>query len=217
MGGAETAGTVAWVLVALLAASGPTGSARATERGVRGPAAALDAARGAVAEVGRRSAATDKAAGAALGTDSAPVVQRVERTPPEAAAPVQAEAGSGEATGQPVQQSTYDAARHRDPFRPPRLSSTASAGATTPLERYQLGQLKLVGIVWDSAAARAMVEDSAGLGYIVTTGTPIGSSGGVVRKIEPRRVVIQERVTNFYGEQQPKEIVMELPEEDRSP
>ena len=62
-----------------------------------------------------------------------------------------------------------------------------------------------------------MVEDSAGLGYIITTGTPIGSSGGVVRSIEPRRVVIEESTRDFYGDAKPKEVVMELPQEDRSP
>ncbi len=89
--------------------------------------------------------------------------------------------------------------------------------ARTPLEGYEIGQLKLVGIVKNAANARAMVEDSAGLGYIVTTGTPIGSSGGVVRAIEQRRVLIQEQTTNPYGEKQATEVVMELPQEDRSP
>jgi Tfp pilus assembly protein PilP len=87
------------------------------------------------------------------------------------------------------------------------------------LETYQLGQLKLVGVVAQPAAGgyRAMVEDSAGLGYIITTGTPIGSSGGVVRSIEPRRVVIEESTHDFYGDVKSKEVVMELPQEDRSP
>ena len=50
-----------------------------------------------------------------------------------------------------------------------------------------------------------------------TTGTPIGSSGGVVRSIEPRRVVIEESARDFYGDVKSKEVVMELPQEDRSP
>jgi Tfp pilus assembly protein PilP len=92
-----------------------------------------------------------------------------------------------------------------------------SLNPRTPLEGYEIGQLKLVGIVSEAGTIRAMVEDSAGLGYIVTTGTPIGSSGGVVRSIEQRRMLIQEMTTNFYGEKQAKEVVMELPQEDRSP
>ncbi len=119
----------------------------------------------------------------------------------------------------PPAQITYDPAQHRDPFRPPSLTTTVAQNESpkTPLERYELGQLKLVGVITQGNGARAMVEDSAGLGYIVTNGTPIGSSGGVVTRIEPRRVLIEETVTNFYGEKEPKQIVMELPKEDRSP
>lgn len=112
---------------------------------------------------------------------------------------------------------TYDPSRHRDPFRPPPNVVADKAVARTPLEAYEIGQLKLVGIVKDAGTVRAMVEDSAGLGYIVTTGTPIGLGGGVVRSIEQRRVLIQETTTTLYGEKQAKEVVMELPQEDRSP
>jgi Tfp pilus assembly protein PilP len=97
-------------------------------------------------------------------------------------------------------------------------SVVADAGTPrTPLEGYEIGQLKLVGIVRNAAGVRAMVEDSQGLGYIVTSGTAIGSAGGIVRAIEERRVLIDETTTNFYGEKQAKEVVMELPQEDRSP
>ncbi|MBI3770905.1 MAG: pilus assembly protein PilP [Deltaproteobacteria bacterium] len=113
----------------------------------------------------------------------------------------------------------YDPNSHRDPFRPPNLTPAVAdkLDPRTPLEGYEIGQLKLVGIVTEAGNIRAMVEDSAGLGYIVTTGTSIGSSGGVVRSIEQRRILIQEMTTNFYGEKQAKEVVMELPQEDRSP
>ena len=114
----------------------------------------------------------------------------------------------------------YDPAQHRDPFRAPSLTTSVvkDDSPKTPLEKYELGQLKLVGVVTQGGGgSRAMVEDSAGLGYIVTTGTPIGSSGGVVTRIEPRRVLIEESVTNFYGEKEPKQVVMELPKEERSP
>jgi hypothetical protein len=39
----------------------------------------------------------------------------------------------------------------------------------------------------------------------------------VVRSIEPRRVVIEESARDFYGDVKPKAVVMELPQEDRSP
>jgi type IV pilus assembly protein PilP len=136
--------------------------------------------------------------------------------PRDQTAPATAPDGDSEAAETVEATSLYDPARHRDPFRGPNLVAPEGV-ARTPLERYQVGQLKLVGVIWETEAPRAMVEDSVGLGYIIRTGTAIGSSGGVVRRIEPRRVLIEERVADFYGEKQPREVVMELPEEDRSP
>lgn len=186
-----------------------------------GPAAAIAKARAAADKADHRARASDAEADTALDTDVA--------AKGEAAAPGEGEATAGsapddatpqdaasDADGAGTLQRTYDVAAHRDPFKPPRLSGTVNA--RTPLENYQLGQLKLVGVVAQSPEGyRAMVEDSAGLGYIITTGTPIGSSGGVVRSIEPRRVVIEESTRDFYGDVKAKEVVMELPQEDRSP
>jgi len=58
-----------------------------------------------------------------------------------------------------------------------------------------------------------MVEDSMGMGYIVSVGTPIGRNGGVVTAIEPRQVIVEERVLDFYGNEQVRRIVMETPKE----
>lgn len=100
----------------------------------------------------------------------------------------------------------YSASGKRDPFYSPFLSVTSEApGAEdfkTPLQRFDLGQLRLVGVIWEADEPRALVEDSGGLGYIVTRGTLIGSRGGVVKTIEPKRVVIEEYETDFFGKRQ---------------
>ncbi len=49
---------------------------------------------------------------------------------------------------------------------------------------------------------KALIEDSGGLGYIVEAGTLIGSNGGVIKLIEPRRIVVEEYKTDFYGKRQ---------------
>ena len=187
-------------------------AAVAADAAPQGPLAALGAAENAAAQAAARTTAVDQAIVPVAPSDPA----NPAPAGPDASA---AEANDAEGEDLAIPASPrYDPARHRDPFRPPTITSTvADGGPRTPLERYEIGQLKLVGVVWEEEDARAMVEDSSGLGYIVTTGTPIGSSGGVVRSIEPRRVLIEEKTTNFYGEVQPREIVMELPQEDRSP
>ena len=110
----------------------------------------------------------------------------------------------------------YSSAGRRDPFRPLGLKTKVSRrrrANLSPLERYDLGQLKLVGIVWDIKEPIAMVEDTAGLGYIVKVGTPIGANEGKVKAIEPTEVVIEESYIDFYGARKDREVSMRLPKE----
>jgi type IV pilus assembly protein PilP len=116
----------------------------------------------------------------------------------------------------PVDDVAYDATGRRDPFRPPRANQQTLAGeARTPLQRYDLGQLKLVAIIYNAANPTAVVEDDAGLGYIVRVGTPIGANGGAIKAIEQGKVRVQEESIDFYGDRQTSEVVMELASEER--
>ena len=90
----------------------------------------------------------------------------------------------------------------RDPFRPFTLNNRPSQRRRenlSPLERYELGQLKLVGVIWDIQQPNAIVEDAAGLGYVVRTGTPIGSNEGKVKRIQPAGLVVEEVQTDIFG------------------
>ena len=213
-------------IAALLALGLVPGAALAApgDGALRGPIDAIAKAHAAAEKAEQRANTHDGEAATAFEGDAAPrakagdKAKAPEQTGDAASAEEAAQEGApaGDAKTEALARKPYDPTAHRDPFRPPRLNGTAQA--RTPLETYQLGQLKLVGVVAQpSEGYRAMVEDSAGLGYIITTGTPIGSSGGVVRSIEPRRVVIEESTRDFYGDVKAKEVVMELPQEDRSP
>jgi type IV pilus assembly protein PilP len=108
----------------------------------------------------------------------------------------------------------YSSAGKRDPFRPLSLKPKAALRARenlSPLERYDLGQLKLVAIIWDIKEPKAMVEDATGLGYIVKLGTLIGPNEGKVKAIKPNEVVIEESLVDFYGAKKAQEISMKLP------
>jgi type IV pilus assembly protein PilP len=114
----------------------------------------------------------------------------------------------------------YDPTGKRDPFRPLfllRRPAAQSQQPLTPLQRYEIGQLRLVGIVYNLAPPRAMVEDSSGLGFIVTPGTPIGPNGGVVTAIRPRQVVVEEWQTDVIGERHRRELLLELPPDEAEP
>jgi len=223
MRGARTT-TVAAVAALAMALTGRPAPLSAEPSGGMGsgPAAAIAKARAAADKADHRARESDAEADTALDTNVAAkghakggaVDEATAGSVADETAPQDQASAPEEESASP--QRTYDVAAHRDPFQPPRLGGAVNA--RTPLENYQIGQLKLVGVVAQSPEGyRAMVEDSAGLGYIITTGTPIGSSGGVVRSIEPRRVVIEESTRDFYGDVKAKEVVMELPQEDRSP
>ena len=110
----------------------------------------------------------------------------------------------------------YNPIGRRDPFRPPRVNQQTLAGeARTPLQRYDLGQLRLVAVIYNAANPTAVVEDDAGLGYIVRVGTPIGANGGSIKAIEQGKVRVQEESIDFYGERQTSEVVLELASEER--
>ena len=101
----------------------------------------------------------------------------------------------------------------RDPFRPFTLSTRTNGRpreSLSPLERYDLGQLKLVGIVWHVKEPTAMIEDSIGLGYIVKVGTPIGANEGKVKAIKPNEIVIEETYVDLYGAKKKREVNIKL-------
>ena len=107
----------------------------------------------------------------------------------------------------------YDPAGKRDPFLSPfhlAPEQNVVAEVTTPLQRFHLGQLKLLGVVWQTSRPKALIEDGDGLGHIVETGTRIGTHGGVIRAIEPGRIVVEEYETDFSGKQQARQRALRL-------
>jgi len=69
----------------------------------------------------------------------------------------------------------------------------------TPLQRYGLEQLKVVGILWSGRTSKALLEDDAGKGYVVSTGDAVGNRGGKVAAIKKDHIIIQEPSTDALG------------------
>jgi len=66
----------------------------------------------------------------------------------------------------------------------------------TPLQRMNIGEIErgLRAIVWGDLGRKAVIQDSAGKGYIVGVGTPAGGSSGVITQIFNDRLIIQQQV-----------------------
>ena len=79
-----------------------------------------------------------------------------------------------------------------------------------PLERYNITEFKLTGIVWGGFGYNAMLEGPDKKGYFVRVGTIIGPNRGVIKKITKDLLVIEEKFKTFNGPVQRKEIVIEL-------
>lgn len=112
--------------------------------------------------------------------------------------------------------SSYDPSGRVDPFEPLFAKGGGGAGVTkgaetrptirqsrisrlTPLEKLDISQMKLVGIVSMPGRSMAMVEEAGGKGYVVRKGTYMGVNSGQVVEITRDRVVIEEEVENFLG------------------
>jgi type IV pilus assembly protein PilP len=97
----------------------------------------------------------------------------------------------------------YDPTGKRDPFRPFNLKVEKKADVPpeelTPLQRYNLSQLKLTAIIYDSERETgiAMVEAPDKKGYNIIVGSEIG--GGKVVRITETDVQVEMRYEDFYG------------------
>ena len=69
----------------------------------------------------------------------------------------------------------------------------------TPLERINLSQLTLVGIIQAPSGSRALVQESSGKGYIVKKGTYIGTNSGKVVQILKDSIIVEEESEDIYG------------------
>ncbi len=81
----------------------------------------------------------------------------------------------------------------------------------TPLERIDLSQLKLVGIVFSENGNKALMEESSGKGYVVSKGTYIGLNSGKVVQINKDRIVIEEEFEDVFGKTKLRQREIKLP------
>lgn len=146
----------------------------------------------------------------------APAPQPVVKRPapkPEAKAPA-VKAAEAQAK-KPEPASLYDPRGKRDPFVSfirveERRKAGVGAALLPPLQRYELGELKYVGVIWTKKGALALVEDGEGKGYSVTVGTRIGRSGGVVSRITGKEIFVREVFVGNRGNKVVRESGIQL-------
>jgi hypothetical protein len=107
---------------------------------------------------------------------------------------------------------SYNPIGMRDPFRSFFVGrQEEDIRSPTPLQRYEIEQLVLQGIVWGVDRPLALVADPEGAHHMVERGTYIGRHWGKVTEITSHSIVITEEYQNDDGELLTDQQVMSLP------
>jgi len=103
-----------------------------------------------------------------------------------------------------------------DPFKPFIKKETpgqksASLKFLSPLQRYDMEQLKLIGIMAGANnKRRAIVQDPKGKSYILMKGTLIGQRNGRVTEILDDQVIVEEKTGEDSRRVKTKRIILDL-------
>lgn len=109
---------------------------------------------------------------------------------------------------------SYNPIGKRDPFRSfieKESTGPEKPAPETPLQKYEIDQYKLVGVIWGVSNPVAMVEDPEGMGYFLTKDTLIGRNWGKVVRITPSEVIVAEEYRDFEGKLIVNEIPLKMP------
>jgi type IV pilus assembly protein PilP len=151
---------------------------------------------------------------AACGSQKRPAPRAASAPPPAAAASADAAA----LADRPAQEWSYSSAGKRDPFRSflAEVESTnkaISGRCATPLGRFEIDQLRLVGVVTGLDDPVAMVEAPNGVGYSLRRGACVGRNGGVISAVRSGEVVISEWAIRADGTRDKSQTILRLPKE----
>ncbi len=90
----------------------------------------------------------------------------------------------------------YDPKNRKDPFKPyveiDSIDQGEMQGPLLPLQRFDLNEIHLVGIIWDVGSSRAMFLDPTNTVHIIGKNERIGRNNGYIAMIREGEVVIVE-------------------------
>lgn len=83
----------------------------------------------------------------------------------------------------------------------------------TPFENFDISEIKLNAIVWDSTQFYALMTLPDNKSYTVRQGTILGLYGGKVSEITKNSVLIREQLKDYKGQYKTKETILRLRKE----
>lgn len=103
---------------------------------------------------------------------------------------------------------TYDPKSRREPFQS--LTRLVKIDKTRlempPLQRVQLSDLKLLGIMWGGYGYYGLVRTPDGKGYTVKEGMLMGTNNGVISAITDKAVIVSEPSIDIAGNKSKKDV-----------
>ena len=106
----------------------------------------------------------------------------------------------------------YRAEGRRDPFRSMlyEIEEAKDTRSRAPLEQFELGQIVLMGLVWEAEEPRALVTDPEGRSFVIRSGSRIGKNEGRVIHIGDNLVRVKETYVNYAGEEARKDVELRI-------
>lgn len=147
--------------------------------------------------------------------------QAAKKPQPQAAAPQAAVAAAPAAPQNEVKAEkevyVYDPKGRRDPFVP--LTEIAKERPVkrkglAPIENFDVEEIKVIAIAWDSKQYYAMVTLPDKKSYTVRKGMTLGLYGGKVRDITRDSVIITEQIKDYKGQLKTKDTILKLRKEE---
>jgi type IV pilus assembly protein PilP len=111
---------------------------------------------------------------------------------------------------------SYDPQGRRDPFQSMAklLKLSQSRAELPPLQRLELSDVKLIGIVSDASGYYGLIQTPDGKGYTVRVGTPMGTNNGTIKSIAEQRIVVAEPTIDITGKMSSRDIeILQRPKE----
>jgi len=168
-------------------------------------------------------------AGTPVPTPAAPAAPPAGAKPPAPAVPPPAATPPAMTTATPPGAPTppmdsadgysYDPKSRRDPFQSltKTIKSASLQSQMPPLQRVQISDMKLLGILWGGYGFFGLIQTPDGKGYTVKEGVLLGTNNGVIKTITDKAIIVSEPTIDIAGRKSTKEVEIllrprELPE-----
>lgn len=107
---------------------------------------------------------------------------------------------------------SYDPKSRRDPFQAltKAIKKEKVQLDVPPLQRFQLSDVRILGIIWGGYGYYGLIQTPDGKGYTVKEGMPMGTNNGVIKAITDKAIIVSEPAIDFAGNKIEKEVELLL-------